>query len=153
VLAYLSTPERPVESVDDLAGVGRTHPGTALLMVLFLFSLIGIPATAGFAGKFLLFFNALGLSGTPGGAGSAEGRLRGLEQARLVRVLAVIAVVNAAVGAWYYLRVAAAMYLRDAVRPLPKARPAPVLGTIWVCALVTLGVGLYPTPLVEAVKR
>ncbi|HBI45486.1 MAG TPA: NADH-quinone oxidoreductase subunit N, partial [Planctomycetales bacterium] len=39
VLSYLSTPQRPVETVDDLAGLSITHPGTALLMVLFLFSL------------------------------------------------------------------------------------------------------------------
>src|SRR5262249_33235641 len=43
VISYLSTPERPVETVEDVAGLARTHPGAALLMVLFLFSLIGLP--------------------------------------------------------------------------------------------------------------
>src|SRR5205807_10088550 len=56
ILAYLSTPQRPVEMIDDLAGLSRSHPGVAVLMALFLFSLIGIPLTAGFAGKFVLFF-------------------------------------------------------------------------------------------------
>ena len=59
VLRYLSTPERPVETVDDLAGLSRSHPGVALLMVLFLFSLIGIPLTAGFMGKLFLFYGAV----------------------------------------------------------------------------------------------
>src|SRR5262249_47463286 len=53
VLEYLGTRDRPVETVDDLAGLSKTHPGVALLMALFLFSLIGIPLTAGFMGKFL----------------------------------------------------------------------------------------------------
>lgn len=137
-LHYLDTPERPVENVDDLAGLGRSHPGLALLMVLFLFSLIGMPLTAGFAGKFQLFFAALGLSG---------------EQAWLYRVLAVIAAVNAAIGGWYYLRMAAVMFLREAIDPLPKARPAPVLVTITVCAVLTLGLGTYAKPIVEVIRQ
>jgi NADH-quinone oxidoreductase subunit N len=59
VIAYLSTKERPVETIDDLAGVSVSHPAVALLMALFMFSLIGIPLTAGFAGKMLLFMGAL----------------------------------------------------------------------------------------------
>src|SRR5438445_531940 len=63
VLSYLSTPRRPVENVDDLAGLSRSHPGIALLMGVFLMSLIGIPLTAGFIGKFFLFFGALAVPG------------------------------------------------------------------------------------------
>ena len=51
VLHYLSTPDRPIENVDDLAGLGKSHPGVALLMVLFLFSLIGMPLTGGVHGQ------------------------------------------------------------------------------------------------------
>src|SRR5262249_34718979 len=76
VLSYLSTPERPVETVDDLAGLGRTHPGVALLMGLFLLSLIGIPLTAGFTGKLQIFMGALSVPYDGGRAAS-------LEQARL----------------------------------------------------------------------
>ena len=61
VLSYLSTPERPVETVNDLSGAARRHPGVSLLMVLFLFSLVGMPMTAGFTGKMLLFLGALGV--------------------------------------------------------------------------------------------
>src|SRR5262249_11683537 len=53
VVGYLSTPERPVETEDDLSGLGRSHPGTALVLALFLFSLLGMPLTAGFVGKML----------------------------------------------------------------------------------------------------
>ena len=59
VIIALSTPERPVETVDDLAGLGRTHPVTALAMALCLFSLAGIPPLAGFWGKFQIFAAAL----------------------------------------------------------------------------------------------
>ena len=59
VLAYLDSPLRRVETVDDLAGLAKNQPLTALVMTVFLFSLIGIPLTAGFTGKLLLFFGAM----------------------------------------------------------------------------------------------
>jgi NADH-quinone oxidoreductase subunit N len=148
VLHYLDSPERKVDQVDDLAGLWRTHPGAALVMVLFLCSLIGIPLTAGFAGKLMLFWGAMGLSG-PGQAELAE-EFR--KQVELYRILAFIGVLNAAVGGWYYLRIIAVMYLREAIEPLPRRRPAPVLGCIGVCALVTLALGIYPAPLVNAIR-
>jgi NADH-quinone oxidoreductase subunit N len=143
ILSYLSTDERPVETVDDLAGLGRSHPGVALLMALFLFSLIGIPLTAGFWGKFLLFNGALMV---PYNIDSATS----IEQRRLFITLAFIGVINAAIAGWYYLRIAAAMYLRDPLNPIAKGRPRPVLLAVWVCALLTLGVGVYPEPLKQA---
>jgi NADH-quinone oxidoreductase subunit N len=121
--------------VDDLAGLSRSHPGVALLMATFLFSLIGIPLTAGFAGKLLLFLGALSV---PSG-----------EHARLFRVLALIGAVNAAIGAWYYLRILMVMYLRTPIRPLAGGRSAPGLAALWLCALVTLVLGVYPRPFVE----
>src|SRR5207237_4717977 len=89
VLAMLDRPERRVETVDDLAGLSQSHPGTAVMLVILLLSLIGIPATAGFTGKLLIFFGALSVPG---------------ESAWLYRTLAVIGMLDAAVGAWYYLR-------------------------------------------------
>jgi NADH-quinone oxidoreductase subunit N len=144
VLHHLSTPGRPVDTVDDLAGLGRSHPGLALVMVLFLFSLIGIPLTAGFLGKLWVFLGALSV---PAGESPAL-----LEQKRLFIVLALIGAINAAVGAWYYLRIAAVMYLRDPIRPLPETRARPVLVAIWACALLTLGFGVYPAPLLKGVR-
>jgi NADH-quinone oxidoreductase subunit N len=152
VLEYLSNRGQRAETMDDLAGLGRSHPGLALLMVLFLFSLIGIPTTAGFMGKFLLFSGALDVPASPDVIAS-------MDQRRLFIWLAVIAAVNAAIGAWYYLRIAAVMYLRD---PLPSAsvvpepagrvRPWPVLVAVWICAVLTLGVGVFPAPLKRAVQ-
>src|SRR5205823_887026 len=85
VLQALETPGKRVEKIDDLAGLSRTHPGLSLLMLVFLFSLIGMPLTAGFAGKFMLFYEALGLSG------SAPP-----DQVRRYQGLALIGAINAA---------------------------------------------------------
>jgi NADH-quinone oxidoreductase subunit N len=136
-LAYLSTAPRPIETVDDLAGVSRTQPGIALLLALFLFSLIGLPLTAGFIGKMLLFLGALSV---PIG-----------ESAWLFRGLAVIGALNAAAGAWYYLRIVAVMYLRDPVRAPEPKRAWPGLAALWLCAAVTLGLGVWPEPLMRLV--
>jgi NADH-quinone oxidoreductase subunit N len=140
VLSYLSTPEYPVERIDHLAGLGRSHPGLALLMALFMFSLIGIPLTAGFMGKFLLFYGAFLVPAAPA------------QQHYLYMVLLLIAVINAAIGGYYYLRVTAVMFLRDPVHAVEKPRTWPVLLAIWVCALLTLAAGVYPEPLKQATQ-
>jgi NADH-quinone oxidoreductase subunit N len=150
VISYLNTPQRPVETVDDLAGLSRSHPGVALVMVVFLFSLIGIPLTGGFAGKLLLFLGAMSVRPELGIDDT-------LAQARLFRILALIGAINAAIGAWYYLRIVAVMYLRNPLRPAEGRRGWPVLTAIGVCALVTVVLGVYPwallRPAEEAVPR
>lgn len=156
VLSYLSTPVRPIETVDDLAGLGRSHPGIALMMALFLFSLLGMPLTAGFIGKVLLFFAALGvplptadqLRGLP-----ADEAARYLTQANLFRILAVIGAVNAAIGGWFYLRITAVMWLREPLEPIVKRRSGPVLIAMSLCALLTFGLGVWSEPLVKATAR
>ena len=141
VVLYLSTPDRPVESIDDLAGVGETHPVAAAAMGVFLLSLIGIPLTAGFAGKLLLFVGAFGApAGTP-----AMGQLN--------RILVVVAAVNAAVGAYYYLRVLGVMYLRTPLRPRTSSRAYPTAFAAVLLAAVTLVFGVYPDPLVKAARN
>jgi NADH-quinone oxidoreductase subunit N len=142
VLAVLNSGGRRVETVDDLAGLGRSHPGLALLMALFLFSLIGLPLTAGFMGKFLLFFGAVDVwNQLPGDAGG------------LYAALAVIGCLNAAIGAYYYLRIIAVMYLRGAVRPLPATRSLPGMVMLWACAAVTIWLGVYPAPVLDRLAR
>jgi NADH-quinone oxidoreductase subunit N len=137
VFSYLNTPERPVQKVDDLAGLSRSHPGVALLMMVFLFSLIGIPATGGFAGKFFLFWGAMSVPAWPNDPAT-------LEQARLFRILALIGVLNAAVAAWYYLRMVAAMYLRHPLRPPADRRRWPALTAMALCAALTIALGVPP---------
>jgi len=140
VVLYLSTPDRPVGAIDDLAGVGQSHPLSAAAMAVFLFSLIGLPLTAGFAGKLLLFIGAFTApSDTP--------TMRNLYQ-----VLAVVAAVNAAIGAYYYLRVVGVMYLRTPLRPLGRSGAVPTLLASVTLAAATLVYGVYPQPLVNAAR-
>jgi NADH-quinone oxidoreductase subunit N len=151
VLEYLSTSGQPAETVDDLAGLSRTRPGMALMMVLFLFSLIGIPGTAGFMGKFLLFAGALSVLPGP------ETTFWPPDQRTLFVGLALLAALNAAIGGWYYLRIAAAMYLREpspvaATNAAKGSRSWPVLISVWLCVVLTLGIGMNAAPLLHAVQ-
>jgi NADH-quinone oxidoreductase subunit N len=139
VILYLSAPDRPVESIVDLAGVGQSHPFSGAAMAIFLVSLIGLPLTAGFIGKLMLFLAAFTAPTTS-------------PMGNLYQVLAVAAGVNAAIGAYYYLRVVGVMYLRSPLRPLPGSRAVPTLLASVVLAGMTLFFGLYPQPLARAAR-
>ncbi|MBX9582539.1 MAG: NADH-quinone oxidoreductase subunit N [Gemmataceae bacterium] len=141
VVLYLSTPDRPIDGIDDLAGLGESHPVTAGCMTVFLLSLIGIPLTAGFVGKLLLFVGAFTAPADT------------LSMGHLYQVLAVIAAVNSAVGAYYYLRVIGVMYLRSPVRPPADSRSLPTKLAVLALAGFTLVFGIYPDPLVKAGRR
>jgi NADH-quinone oxidoreductase subunit N len=107
-------------------------------MALFLFSLIGLPLTAGFFGKLMLFFGAMAVEGG---------------NAWLYRTLALIGAINAAIGGWYYLRILAKMYLQTSVKPLPRPRGWAGLSAIGICAVVTLVLGIYPSILMTEVNK
>ena len=100
-----------------------------------------MPLTAGFVGKFLLFLGVLG-------APSDTTAMR-----NLYAVLAVVAAINAAVGAIYYLRVIGVIYLRSPIRPASSSRPIPTFLAIVVLAAITLVFGFYPQPLVQAARK
>ena len=120
VLRYLENSHHPVESIDDLAGLGQTNPVLAFFMAVFLFSLTGLPPTAGFWGKLYLFLAGWNT------------------EVHHYRVLAIVMAITAAMGAWYYLRVIGVIYLRQSVKPLhPAMQPAAFI-TIAACGLLTL---------------
>src|SRR5262249_51125052 len=150
VLHLLSNSGRPVETVDDLAGLGRSHPIIALVMVVFLLSMIGIPLTAGFLGKFQLFAIAVSLAAGGGPAGADSGPIT---PRVLCAILSVVTAVNAAIGAWYYLRLAVAMYLREGEEPLPKMKPAPALVAVALCLALTIGLGVFPVPVQQVLRK
>jgi NADH-quinone oxidoreductase subunit N len=137
VIIGLSTPERPVETVDDLAGLARSRPILALAMAICLFSLAGIPPLAGFLGKFNLFVSAFGAS-TDG-------------DARLYQSLAVIGVINSAIGAYYYLKIVVVMYYRDPVgAPLVSRLTWPTATAIGACSTLTVLLGFWAQPIYSA---
>jgi NADH-quinone oxidoreductase subunit N len=78
--------------IKDYAGLGRKYPALAAAMTIFMLSLIGLPPTLGFVGKFYLFSSVI--------AGGFYG-------------LAIIGVLTSLVSAYYYLRVVVTMYMQD----------------------------------------
>lgn len=142
VIIALSTPERPVDSVNDLSGLGYTHPLVALAMAVCLFSLAGIPPLAGFYGKFAIFTSVLGAATSSSAHSNA------------LWYLAVIGMLNAAVGAYYYLRIVVLMYLRPApAAPITHRLAWPTCLAVGVCAVLSLVVGLVPAPVADATRK
>jgi len=112
--------------INDLAGLGTRQPLTAACFSLFLLSLLGLPVTAGFLGKFYIFNAAL------------ASHLVGL---------AILLALNSVIAAVYYLRVLVVMYMREpdpenesAAAPVPWA----VATVLLVSAAGTLYLGLFP---------
>jgi len=137
VIIGLSTPARPVETVDDLAGLARSRPVMALAMAICLFSLAGIPPLAGFIGKFNLFVAAF--------AASTD------SDARMYQSLAVIGVINSAIGAYYYLKIIVAMYYREPTgAPLQSRLAWPTALAIGTCSSLTILLGLWAGPIYSA---
>ena len=115
------------ERVDDFEGLSRRAPFWAFAMVIFLLSLGGIPPTAGFIGKYFLFAAAI-----QAGFGW----------------LAILAVLMSAVSMFYYLRLVVAMYLREG-READVAITRPLQIVAATCLIITLLLGIYPTPLIN----
>ncbi len=139
VLVHLAGGEHPVETVDDLAGLAKTHPWAAGALAVCLFSLLGLPLSAGFAGKLLLFVGAFDAPTT--------GSLK-----TMARILAVVAVVNSAIGAVYYLRLVGVMTLRSPLKVAETSRGNVALVVALICAAATVAVGVYPKPLADAAR-
>jgi NADH-quinone oxidoreductase subunit N len=119
------------EAVDvaDYAGLARKSPLLAGALALFLLSLVGIPPLAGFVGKFYVF-----------GAAVRSGYLW----------LAVIAVLNSAIAAYYYLRVIVYMYMREAEGAPAAFAPSFAGGLALAVALVGIVLlGVVPAPFVD----
>lgn len=127
-------PTLACSTLDDLRGLSRSQPSVALLSAICLFSLTGLPPTAGFLGKFNLFLSAWG------------------EESHLGRGLAAVLALNAAISAWYYLRIVAYMFLEPADAEHTAARRivwAPWLAGA-VCAIVTIVIFISPQWLWES---
>jgi NADH-quinone oxidoreductase subunit N len=119
------------ESIDDFNGLAKKNPLAAGAMVLFLLSLAGIPPTAGFVGKYLLFSSAM--------------------QAGWFW-LSLLAVLMSAVSLFYYFRIVRAMYLVEGTGELRWKEEPAVATAVLVCAALTLFLGVYPQPLIALAK-
>ncbi len=120
-------------NLSSFAGLIRREPALAWLMTLFMLSLTGIPPTAGFFGKFLVISSAVEVGGW-------------------LNVLAVLTVLNAAVAAFYYLRVVVYMFMRDPAEELPPLRHGRLVWAgLAVASVVTVMMGLFPSLLLDIV--
>jgi len=119
------------DELDDLAGLYSRAPAEAVLMLLFLLSLAGIPPAAGFLGKYYIFLSLI-----------ESGHY----------VLASLAVFYVLFGLYYYLKIANAMFMRQ---PLVNERLPISVGmrvALGVTALATIVIGVYPEPFIRSVN-
>jgi NADH-quinone oxidoreductase subunit N len=113
-------------SLSTFAGLGRREPMLGILMLLFLLSLTGIPPLAGFWAKFYIIVAAVQAGG-------------------VMTVLAVIVVLNAAVAAFYYLRVGVYMFMREPSTDAPPLYHGRLLWSgLFFATVLTIALGAFP---------
>jgi NADH-quinone oxidoreductase subunit N len=133
VIAAIQKRTGITSNLTSFAGLVRREPKLALLLTLFLLSLTGIPPTAGFFGKFYVILAAVQAGGW-------------------LTALAVLAVLNATVAAFYYLRVVVYMFMRDPVGDIPVMPHGRLVWTgLAVATVLTIVFGLFPTVLLDIV--
>jgi NADH-quinone oxidoreductase subunit N len=115
-----------VESIDQLAGLARTHPTRAFVLAMLLFSMAGVPPLAGFFAKFYVFLAAI--------------------QAGLY-ALAVIGVLASVVGAYYYLAIIKTMYFDEPAESFYRM-PGELQLVLAVSAVFNILFFVYPGPLI-----
>jgi NADH-quinone oxidoreductase subunit N len=124
VVSHFANAGERYVNLEDYEGLGRTSPLLAATLTIFLLSLIGIPMTGGFFAKFYVFSAAV--------------------KANLIW-LTIIGVLNSGVGAYYYLRIIVAMYMRESRRDVPVTPvPLSLSAAIALCMAATLYLGLFP---------
>jgi NADH-quinone oxidoreductase subunit N len=117
---------------DDFRGMGFAHPVLGLTMTVFLLSLTGVPPTAGFFGKLYVFSAAIG-TGHIG--------------------LAIVALLNSAVGAYYYLRIITLLYMSKPEGETAFKEPAAYrIGLISASVLILL-LGIFPEQLLHVITQ
>lgn len=112
------------ENISDFEGLSKTHPLYSALMLLFMFSLTGIPPTAGFIGKFYLFVAAINAGYT---------------------WMVVVAVVFSTISAYFYLRVVMYMYMREPKAEITLTTSPAINLAITITAGFVLAIGVLPS--------
>jgi NADH-quinone oxidoreductase subunit N len=131
VIASLRQRDIIGDEIDDLAGLYSRAPVESVLMLLFLLSLAGIPPAAGFLGKYYIFLSLI-----------ESGHY----------ALAAVAVFYVLFGLYYYLKIANAIFVRQAVVTEPLNVSLGMRAALGVTALATLVIGIYPEPFIQSVN-
>lgn len=119
------------DNISDYEGLAKTHPLAALLMLIFMFSLTGIPPTAGFIGKLYIFMSAINAGYT---------------------WLVVVAVIFSAISAYFYLRIIMYMYMREPKTTVTLTTSFSNGVALAVTAVAVLVIGIMPAQLLELAK-
>jgi NADH-quinone oxidoreductase subunit N len=132
IVTHLGQRDEKRLSLVDYSGLAQKQPVIAATFSLFLLSLLGLPATGGFLGKFFAFQAALDV------------------RERWLVVLVVIAAINSIIGSYYYLRVIITMYFQAPSVDYTPSRVAPALGVaLFVAAVGTLWLGILPAHVLD----
>jgi NADH-quinone oxidoreductase subunit N len=138
VIAHLGQQGEKRLEITDYAGLGTRQPILSVCFSLFLLSLLGLPATGGFLGKFFAFQAALDSQTVLGPK---------------IVWLVVIAAINSVIGAYYYLRVIVAMYFWEPPKDYTPAKVAPALVlALTIAAAGTLYLGILPARVLGLAK-
>jgi NADH-quinone oxidoreductase subunit N len=114
---------------DSFNGLAKRNPMTALALAVAMFSLAGIPLTAGFIGKYLMFLNVMGDYQT---------------------YLVAFAIVNALVGFYYYFKVIVAMYFKEG-HEIDLDTPFQYRLVLILSMVITVFLGVYPTVILNLI--
>lgn len=138
VVSHFAAEGERYVSIDDFSGLGRRSPLLAFTLTIFMLSLIGIPATAGFLAKYYVFNSALAAASHP----------------TALVWLTVIGLVNSAVASYYYLRLIVVMYMREPVvtEAPPQATVSMRLALV-LAAIATIYLGVIPGRVLNSAER
>jgi NADH-quinone oxidoreductase subunit N len=135
VVSILSTAKRDADAMDDYRGLFWRRPWLAGIFTASVFSLAGIPLTAGFVGKFYLLAAGVGSS---------------------LWLLVISLVISSVIGLYYYLRIIVAMYLQPLAPDQRETSPPilPLAGGLALATVVLLLVwlGVYPGPVINVIQ-
>jgi len=131
VVIMLRTEGFKGETITDYEGLAKSHPLAATLMLIFMFSLTGIPPTAGFIGKFYLFMAAVNAGYT---------------------WLAVVAVIFSSISAYFYLRIVMYMWMREPKTEVALSTSVSTNIALAVTVVAVLLIGVLPSGVIEMAR-
>lgn len=124
IVILLRSEGQKADNIEDYQGLAKNNPVAAALMLVFMFSLTGIPPTAGFMGKFYVFMSAIHAGYT---------------------WLVIIAVIFSAISAYFYLRIVMYMYMMMPKEPA-QIRTTPAIGlALLVTVVAVIFIGIFPS--------
>jgi NADH-quinone oxidoreductase subunit N len=135
VVGALSDARRDADAIEDYRGLYWRRPWLAAVLTVALFSLAGIPLTAGFLGKLYILLAGVGASSW---------------------LLAISLVISSVIGLYYYLRIIVAMFAqREAEQEMTLVDTVPSVaegGTLGILTVLLVGLGIYPAPIIGLIE-